>query len=233
MTAEQRGAYIHLLCLQFDSNDCSIYDDISFLTTVTKVDEKELSFVLKQFVKIDGGKLRNKRIYEEWLEIKENRKNKVKAGKASARKRWGNSTPNGSVVACNSNSQSNSKSKSKSKRKKSLYLLQKEATNKECYKNLLNKWNIFAISHGLQKRKMRLTEKRVEGFKNRCKEGLSESFDEMLQRISESDFLLGKVNKWKVKLDFILHRRDGWVNIVEEKYANRNDNSLTWEDVSG
>lgn len=242
MTSAQRGAYIHLLCLQFDSSDCSIYDDISFLINVTKASEKELSFVLKQFVKIDGGKLRNKRIYKEWLEIKENRERLSRNGSKGARKRWGDSQANGGAngqaIACYSNSHSKSYSKSNSQSKIKITCMpekqSKKQTKKQIYQDLLTKWNAFAISNGLQKRNKRLTEKRIEGFSARCKEEeFLKSFDEILQRISESDFLLGKVKKWKVDLDFIIHRRDGWVNIVEEKYANRNDKSLTWEDVSG
>lgn len=105
-----------------------------------------------------------------------------------------------------------------------------EEENKEPEENInpeqevvFNSWNAFAELKGLTKI-VRLTDKRKSNIRNRLKES-DFNFDNILQRIDESDFLKGKNKEgWKVDFDFVFGSKNNYIKILEGKYATNNRN---------
>lgn len=98
MTAEQRGIYIQLLCHQWISPDCSLPDDDQVLAALAGVDAATLSQAKGRlqpcFDQVDG-KLRNERLYSEWLQVKERHEAFVKAGRKGGKRKAVNKLQSG------------------------------------------------------------------------------------------------------------------------------------------
>jgi hypothetical protein len=81
-----------------------------------------------------------------------------------------------------------------------------------------NKWNEFAKLNNLDEI-LKLSDKRKAGIKSRLKEK-DFDFDKILDNISKSNFLLGKVKNWKVTFDWIFTHKDNYIKILENNYTN-------------
>ena len=86
MTTEQVGAYVILLCYQWNSDQQSISADAAWLSAATKMNGRWNEVggaVLACFYPVNDqpGRLRNERLYQCWLENKEYRDRKVRAGR--------------------------------------------------------------------------------------------------------------------------------------------------------
>lgn len=95
----------------------------------------------------------------------------------------------------------------------------KERKEKKTYSEFLIKWNVFAELNKLSKI-ISLSESRESNLMERLTEP-EFNFDSILQKVKESDFLLGKNDKgWKVSFDFIFECRNNYIKILEDKYKN-------------
>ena len=85
---------------------------------------------------------------------------------------------------------------------------------------VVEKWNEFAEKNNLQKIS-KLTNKRISSINHRLQEN---DFDlqKILEKISQSDFLLGKKSSWKVTFDFVFCSANNYIKILEGNYANTN-----------
>ena len=84
---------------------------------------------------------------------------------------------------------------------------------------IFNSWNVFAEKYGLAKI-LSITAKRKANIKNRLSEEFF-SFEKILEKIKESDFLLGLDKGWKVDFDFIFESRNNYLKILEGKYDKK------------
>jgi hypothetical protein len=83
---------------------------------------------------------------------------------------------------------------------------------------VINSWNAFAEMKNLPKF-TKLTDKRESHLTKRINEK-EFNFDNILEHIEKSDFLLGLKTEWKVDLDFIIKNSDNYLKILEGKYNN-------------
>lgn len=86
------------------------------------------------------------------------------------------------------------------------------------YEIYMKIWNLFSDKNGLNKIS-KLTPKRISNIKSRLKEK-EFNFEEILNFVSRSDFLLGKKTDWKIDFDFIFGSRNNYIKILEGKYNN-------------
>lgn len=93
---------------------------------------------------------------------------------------------------------------------------------------VLSQWNDFAKENNLTAIRT-ITDTRKAHIKNRFKEK-EFSLAEILEKIRGSDFLLGKVKKWKVDLDFIIKSKDNYIKILEGKYDGKSNHTETKAD---
>lgn len=94
MTTEQIGAYVLLLCYQWNSELQSVKDDDEWMRMATKSNGRwdEIGPAVKACflpVKDQPGRLRNERLHKCWLEMQKYRKEASEAGKEGAKRRWG------------------------------------------------------------------------------------------------------------------------------------------------
>lgn len=91
MTPSEEGAYIHLLCIAWNTDDCSLPDDDNQLAILSRLGEGwsngSSTKIRKCFVKKDG-KLYNERLLKEREKQVLWREKSSKAGKKGAKKRW-------------------------------------------------------------------------------------------------------------------------------------------------
>jgi uncharacterized protein YdaU (DUF1376 family) len=106
MTPEEEGAYIHLLALLWNSDDCSLPDDDKVLASLSRLNEKWFNGsgkkIMANFIKKDG-KIFNKRLLFERRKQAKFRKERSEAGKKGAKNRWdkedtANGSANGSAI---------------------------------------------------------------------------------------------------------------------------------------
>jgi predicted phage replisome organizer len=91
----------------------------------------------------------------------------------------------------------------------------------ELYKN---EWNQLALKYGLSKI-VSFTNDRIKKLKTRINRdhNFYNHFKLSLEKIPESDFLLGKTGKWKVAFDFLIKNSDNCIKICEDQYkSNKN-----------
>lgn len=88
MLPEQEGAYIHLLC--FDWEEDGLLDDIGVLVHLSRISQGKLEFVLEKFKPHPRktGWLTHPRLEKERKKQKAYRRKKSQSGKAGANKRW-------------------------------------------------------------------------------------------------------------------------------------------------
>jgi hypothetical protein len=100
--------------------------------------------------------------------------------------------------------------------KKETTLESEEIGQKEKAEHLaFDRWNPFATKHGLATVRT-VTPARVKKIQAREKDGTLDSFDETLERIAESDFLLGRNGRgWKVTFDYLIRSTDTFTRILE------------------
>jgi len=87
MTAEQRGAYIHILAAMWTTEDCSLPDDLGYLARLAQVDNGVIGGIYHCFNSV-SGKLRHKRLDKERKKQDENRDLRSAAGKKGMEARW-------------------------------------------------------------------------------------------------------------------------------------------------
>lgn len=92
MTGKEIGAYILLLCFQWDKN--GLENDPEDLKGIGKCDQETINKIIKKFKTCADGKLRNRRLEKIRAEQIANREQKSKAGIAGNEKRWGNKVSN-------------------------------------------------------------------------------------------------------------------------------------------
>jgi len=113
MTPEAEGAYIHLLCVEWNTDDCSLPDNDEELANLSRLVEKWFNHkdkILKNFIR-KVGKLYNERLLKEREKQAKWREKSSLAGKLSAEKRakgGGNSKVGSSLVQPKGNTQSQS-----------------------------------------------------------------------------------------------------------------------------
>ena len=83
---------------------------------------------------------------------------------------------------------------------------------------LVETWNSFAETNKLSK-VLKVTDKRLSHIKKRMLEK-EFNFEEILAKVSQSDFLLGKKTDWKIDFDFIVTSKNNYIKILENKYQN-------------
>lgn len=91
MLPEQEGAYIHLLC--FDWQEDGLLDDMAVLVHLSRIPQDKLEFVLEKFKPHPrkNGWLTHPRLEKERKKQKAYKRKKSQSGKAGANKRWGTS----------------------------------------------------------------------------------------------------------------------------------------------
>jgi len=118
MTAEERGAYIHLLAFMWNTDDCSLNNDEEYLARLSGVNKVVIRSLLHLFNKSDKGVIRHNRLDRERGKQDGYRKACSEAGKIGMQKRWGAKTKaKDKVVITKHNSSSSSSSSSSSKEK--------------------------------------------------------------------------------------------------------------------
>jgi len=98
---------------------------------------------------------------------------------------------------------------------------EKKAKNDIDYSNYVEKWNTFAKENDLSQVLM-LNDRRKSHLKARLSEKTFD-FGAILNKIKQSDFLLGKRGDWKVNFDFVISPR--YLYILEGKYDNGGGNA--------
>lgn len=95
LTTIQHGAYLLLLMAAWRTRDCTIPDDDAYLAKLTRMDKRtwmaNREVLLAFWTRVDGGRLRQGRLYDERKFVEQKRNKNVAAGKASALKRQGRS----------------------------------------------------------------------------------------------------------------------------------------------
>ena len=86
MDTAEIGAYLLLLCHEWMSEDCSLQNDDEKLRKLSRF-SGDLTLVKACFFE-SKGKLRNERLFEEWLKVKTIKDLGSKFGKQGAEKRW-------------------------------------------------------------------------------------------------------------------------------------------------
>lgn len=81
-------------------------------------------------------------------------------------------------------------------------------------------WNKFAEKYNLPQ-VLKLTPVRKSHIKKRSKEP-EFNLPIILQKITESDFLLGKKTDFKANFDFVFGSRNNYIKILEDKYRGNN-----------
>ena len=114
MTAEERGAYIHLLACMWNTEDCSLNANEDYLSKISGVDKVVITSLYHCF-KVVNGRLRHKRLDYERDKQDSYREKCSQAGKRGMEKRWSKSQSNkvsNKVVITKDNSSSSSSSSS-------------------------------------------------------------------------------------------------------------------------
>jgi len=89
--------------------------------------------------------------------------------------------------------------------------------------NIIKKWNQFAEENDLPIVK-KLSDRRKKHLLKRLKEK-EFNFDEILNQIKKSKFLLGENdNGWRVTFDWIIQNNDNYIKILEGKYSPKEYN---------
>jgi len=92
MTPAEEGAYIRLLAIAWNSEDCGLPDNDEQLAILSRLGEGWLkggSTKIRKCFFVSGEKLFNKRLLDERKKQEEWRKKSSEGGKKSAKKRWG------------------------------------------------------------------------------------------------------------------------------------------------
>lgn len=92
----------------------------------------------------------------------------------------------------------------------------------------LDIWNEFATDNKLATIRI-LSDKRLEHLGARENDGCFQHWEEIKQKITSSDFLIGKTgrNSWNgVTFDFVFGTGANWPKIIEGKYDNKSQPSL-------
>jgi uncharacterized protein YdaU (DUF1376 family) len=87
MSAEERGAYIQLLALMWNTENCSLKDDPEYLAKLAGVDNSVITQLYHCFKSVNGM-LRHKRLDQEREKQDEYRKSKSEGGKKGMEVRW-------------------------------------------------------------------------------------------------------------------------------------------------
>ena len=87
MSNEEVGVYIKLICLMWNTEECSLKNDCDFLAKITHSNKEVIRSLLPCF-KVVNSTLRHKRLDQERFKQDEYRKKCSKAGKKGMKKRW-------------------------------------------------------------------------------------------------------------------------------------------------
>jgi len=115
MTAAQRGIYIHLLAHMWNTDDCTLENDLEFLAQLSGGDQEDVEVVLKRFRKTSNNSstITHKRLQAEREKQDKYRKACSDAGKLGNAKRWGGDrVPDKVAIAKDRSSSSSSSSTS-------------------------------------------------------------------------------------------------------------------------
>lgn len=88
MTAEERGAYIQLLALMWNTSNCSLTNNKEYLSKLAKVDINVITSILPCFIELDDS-IRHKRLDEERTKQDIRRKILSESGQKGMENRWG------------------------------------------------------------------------------------------------------------------------------------------------
>jgi len=89
---------------------------------------------------------------------------------------------------------------------------------------IVKKWNEFCFNNNLSQ-VLKITEKRKKAIIKRTKD-TNFDFDLILEKISQSDWLLGKYSSWCVTFDWIFENDGNFVKILEGNYQNKEKSHL-------
>jgi len=89
---------------------------------------------------------------------------------------------------------------------------------------IVEKWNEFCFHNNLSK-VLKITEKRKKAIMRRTQDS-NFDFDIILEKISQSDWLLGKSSNWCVTFDWIFENDGNFVKILEGNYQNKEKSHL-------
>lgn len=102
MTAEEKGAFIDLLCYAWEqSPPCTLPDDdvaLAKLGGVTPARWKRIGPTLRKRFDVVGGRLRNSKQWTIYLELCEHRGRRRRAGKKGNEVRWGSQCDNNATA---------------------------------------------------------------------------------------------------------------------------------------
>ena len=92
MTPEQEGAYIRLLALMWNTEDCELWNNEEYLCKLSRVDRLAIALPLRCFKvsKRNKENITHKRLLEERAKQDEHREKMSKAGKLGNKIRHGN-----------------------------------------------------------------------------------------------------------------------------------------------
>jgi len=111
MSNEEVGVYMKLLCLMWNTSDCSLKKNENYLAKITHSSNDVITTLLPCFKEKDGY-LRHKRLDVERRKQDEYRKKCSQAGKKGMKKRWkhDNERYNGDITSHNSSTSSSTSS---------------------------------------------------------------------------------------------------------------------------
>ena len=190
-TDEQTGKYIKLLCYQHQKGRLTEKD----MLKICKEYDKD---IFNKFLKDEDGLYYNERMDKEFAK----------------RREYSESRRNNRLA----NKDMNKICKTYDKHMENININENRNEDVIEIETVFNSWNAFADMRGLTKI-VKLTDKRVSNIKSRLAEK-DFDFNHILQRIDESDFLLGKKTDWKIDFDFIFGSKNNWIKIMEGKYGN-------------
>lgn len=94
---------------------------------------------------------------------------------------------------------------------------EEEVVKSEIFKEIVDRYNEISDLPAVVK----LTDKRKKNVNARLKDFSKEKILQVLEIVSNSDFLLGKTSKWKCDFDWIMNPNN-FVKILEGKYGKEN-----------
>jgi len=220
-TAEEVGAYILLLCYQWDNGFVPNDDDM--IRRIARITQAfHLGFVKQKFKVGEDGLLRNERMEREREKQRLYREKQRENGKRGGRPTLGypSDNPSLSQPLAEPNPTVNP-TPNPEKALRSPLPSPKATVPAEALREVFDAWNLMAAQYGLPKCSA-LTDKRKPVLQKRLTEPLwIENWRPALERISKSSFCLGHGESgWRADFDFFI-RPDSVTKAMEGKYDDR------------
>lgn len=221
LTTVEHGAYFLLITTYWMRGEPLPDDDrkLSKFAKLSMSEWQDMREEISDFFDIEGGLWRHKRIDRDLLRVAEKVEQARNAGKASAKRR-GNvrSADDELPLSGSDNGKATNQSQSQS---------QTFPNGKEHRVAVFDAWNAMAEDNDLPVART-MNDKRNTHLGKRISEHGSESIVAAIQRIPESDFLMGKGDRgWKANFDWLL-QPSSMTKLIEGAYHGRTGKASGW-----